>query len=417
MDSFDVLITGSGHGGTHAATALRARGFTGSIGIASDEAELPYQRPPLSKGYLAGDIDRERLLLRPRTFWAEQGVTLLSGHRIDGVDPARRQVLADDGTRVGFRSLVWAAGSVARTLDCPGHELAGIHTLRSRADADAMAAELPGVRDVLIVGGGYIGLEVAAVLNRRGLNVTVAEPMQRVLSRVCAEPVSRFFEREHQREGTELRLGTGVTAFTGAGGRVASGILADGSVVSAQLVIVGIGATPTVSALLAAGASGTDGVDVDADGRTTLTDIYAIGDCAAQVTSFGGGARLRVESVQNAMDQATVVAAALTGRPRPELAPPTFWSDQHAHWLRTVGLSHGCDATVVRGDPATGHFSVVHLRRGRVAAIESVNAMKDFAQGRALVAAGVEADPGRLADPGVPLRDLAIPGRQPAPAT
>ena len=153
MDSFDVLITGSGHGGTHAATALRARGFTGSIGIASDEAELPYQRPPLSKGYLAGDIDRERLLLRPRTFWAEQGVTLLSGHRIDGVDPARRQVLADDGTRVGFRSLVWAAGSVARTLDCPGHELAGIHTLRSRADADLLQAAHPlgtmlGIDDV-----------------------------------------------------------------------------------------------------------------------------------------------------------------------------------------------------------------------------------------------------------------------------
>jgi 3-phenylpropionate/trans-cinnamate dioxygenase ferredoxin reductase component len=411
MDSFDVLVVGSGHGGTHAAAALRQRGFTGSIGLASAEDESPYQRPPLSKGYLSRDLDRERILLRPRAFWDERGVTILGGRRIAGVDARRGQVATGDGTRLGFGSLIWAAGSTARTLNCRGHQLAGIHTLRSRADADAVARELPAVTEVLIVGGGYIGLEVASSLIKLGLRVLVAEPRQRVLGRVCAEPVSRFFEREHRRHGVELRLGVGVNALEGGAGRVSSAVLTDGSVVPAQLVIVGVGAQPVVEALRAAGAAGEDGVDVDADCRTTINGIYAIGDCAAQVTVFGGGTRLRLESVQNAVDQAAAVAAALTGAPRPVPAPPTFWSDQYTHRLRTVGLSHGSDTTVVRGDPATDSFSVLHLRHGQVTAVESVNVMKDFAQGRSLVAAGTKADPGRLADPSVPLRDLVAPAR------
>ena len=275
---------------------------------------------------------------------------------------------------------------------------------------------MPAVSEVLVVGGGYIGLEAAASLAKLALGVTVVEPLRRVLSRVCAEPVSRFLEREHRRHGVGLRLGVGVAAFGGTAGRVASAVLTDGSVVPAQLVIVGIGAQPVTGALRAAGAAGDDGVDVDADGRTTLSGVYAVGDCAARVAPFGGGARLRLESVQNAVDQAEAVAAALSGAPRPAPSPATFWSDQYDHRLRTVGLSHGSGVAVLRGDPAAGSFSVVHLRRGRVAAVESVNAMKDFAAGRSLVAAGVRADPGRLADPDVPLRDLLSPGRRPVPS-
>jgi 3-phenylpropionate/trans-cinnamate dioxygenase ferredoxin reductase component len=416
MDSFDILVVGSGHGGTHTAVALRQRGFTGTVAIASAEDEPPYQRPPLSKGYLSRDLDFERILLRPPGFWAGRGVTLLGGHRVDGVNPGRREVRTSDGTRIGYGSLVWAAGSTARTLDCQGDRLAGIHTLRSRADADTVAREIPEVSEVIVVGGGYIGLEVAASLAKLGLGVSAVEPLPRVLSRTCAEPVSRFFEREHRRHGVALHLGVGVAAFGGAKGRVTSAVLTDGSVLPAQMAIVGIGARPAVSALRMAGAGGGDGVDVDADGRTTLSGIYAIGDCAAQVAPFGGGARLRLESVQNAVDQADAVAAALTGAPRPAPAPATFWSDQYGHRLRIVGLSHGSDATVVRGDLASDSFSVVHLRRGRVAAIESVNATKDFAAGRGLVAAAIEAEPGRLADPEVPLRDLLRPGRHPAPS-
>jgi 3-phenylpropionate/trans-cinnamate dioxygenase ferredoxin reductase subunit len=271
------------------------------------------------------------------------------------------------------------------------------------------------ISEVIVVGGGYIGLEVAASLIKLGLAVTVVEPLPRVLSRTCAEPVSRFFEREHLRHGARLRLGVGVVAFAGANGRMGSAVLTDGSVQPAQLAIVGIGARPAAGPLRAAGAAGRDGVDVDADGRTTLSDVYAVGDCAAQVAPFGDGARLRLESVQNAVDQAEAVAAALTGGPRPSPAPPTFWSDQYDHRLRTVGLSHGSDATVVRGDPESGSFSVLHLRGGRVAAVESVNAMKDYAAGRSLVSAGLAADPRRLADPGTPLRDLLRPDHQPAP--
>lgn len=417
MDSFDVLVVGSGHGGTHAAAALRKRGFSGTIAIASAEDEPPYQRPPLSKGYLSRELDRERILMRPAGFWSERQVALLGGRQVTRVRPREREVSTTDGARIGYRSLVWAAGSTARTLDCHGHQLAGIHTLRSRADADAVALELPNVSEVIVVGGGYVGLEVAASLTKLGLAVTVVEPLPRVLSRTCAEPVSRFFEREHLRHGVRLRLGVGVASFGGASGRLASAVLTDGTVQSAQLAIVGIGARPSADPLRAAGAAGRDGVDVDADGRTSLSEVYGLGDCAAQLAPFGGGARLRLESVQNAVDQAEAVAAALTGGPRPAPAPPTFWSDQYDHRLRTVGLSHGSDATVVRGDPETGSFSVLHLRRGRVAAVESVNAMKDYSAGRSLISAGLEADPRQLADPAIPLRDLLRPDRQPAPCT
>jgi len=417
MGTFDILVVGSGHGGTHAAATLRSHGFTGSIGLAAAEDEPAYQRPPLSKAYLSGDMGRERILLRPRTFWAEHDVDVLGGRRIEVVDTDRHHAVTDDGTPIGFGSLIWAAGSAARTLECPGRELAGIRTLRSRADADAVAADLPSVSQVLVVGGGYLGLEVAAALTKLGRQVTLVEPMDRVLSRVCAEPVSRLFEREHRRHGVDLRLGVAVAAFRGAAGRVASAVLTDGSAVPAQLVILAIGARPVVGPLRAAGVRGDDGVDVDADGRTSVPGVFAVGDCAAQPSRFAGGARVRLESVQNAVDQASAAAAALAGVPRPVAAPPTFWSDQYDLKLRSVGVTRGCDATVVRGDPESRSFSVVYLRGGRIAAIDSVNVMRDFAQGRGLVAAAASVEPSRLADPDTPLRELLLPVRTCAPAT
>ena len=416
MDSFDILIVGSGHGGAHAAVALRQHGFTGSIGMAAAEDEPAYQRPPLSKSYLTGDVDRERILLRPPAFWAEQGVAVLGGRRVDAVAPDRRIVVTGDGTPIGFGSLIWAAGSTPRSLTCPGHELAGIHTLRSRADADAIMTELPSVTRVLVVGGGYLGLEAAAAFIKRGRQVTLVEPMERVLSRTCARPVSWLFEREHRRRGVEIRLGTAVAAFRGGAGRVASALLSDGSLVPAQLVIVAAGARPAVGPLRAAGAGGDDGVDVDADGRTSLPGVFAIGDCAARPSPFSGGGRVRLESVQNAVDHASAAAAALAELPRPMPAPPTFWSDQYDLKLRTIGVTRGSDATVIRGDPGSRSFSVVYLRQGRVAAVESVNAVRDFAQGRTLLAAAAPIEPARLANPDIPLRDLVLPAPKHAPA-
>jgi 3-phenylpropionate/trans-cinnamate dioxygenase ferredoxin reductase subunit len=259
---------------------------------------------------------------------------------------------------------------------------------------------------VAIVGGGYIGLEAAAVLTGLGKSVVLLEAADRVLSRVAGAPVARFYEAEHRARGVEIRTGVSVERIEGE--RRASGVrLGGGEVVPADLVIVAIGIDAAAGPLLAAGAAGANGVDVDAFCRTSLPDIYAIGDCAAHENAFAGGARVRLESVQNAHDQAATAAKAILGEPEPYAAVPWFWSNQYDLKLQTVGLAHGHDETIVRGDPAARSFSVIYLRRGRVAALDCINAVKDYVQGRRLVAEGVAADPALLADAAVPLKEIA----------
>jgi 3-phenylpropionate/trans-cinnamate dioxygenase ferredoxin reductase subunit len=413
MYDLEVLIVGSGHGGAHAAEALRRRGFAGSIGLMSTEDEPPYQRPPLSKSYLSGHLDRHRLHLRPAAFWPAQNVQLLKGHVI-AVDSDAHTVQTAEGQSVGYNRLVWATGSQARTLTGPGHWLVGVHSLRSLADADAIAAELPGADHVVVVGGGYIGLEAAAALTAPGRHITLIEPMTHVLQRSSAEPVSMYLQSRQEQRGVDVRLGVTVNALIGscATGRVSFAALSDGTRVRAQLVIVGIGATPLVDPLRAAGARGSDGIDVDHHGCTSLAGIYAIGDCAAQVNPYSDGRRVRIESVQNAVDQAEAVAAALTGQPAPASTLPTFWSDQGDVKLRTVGLSHGYDNYILRGDPAVGAFSVIYLRDDRVIGVDSVNAMRDHVQSRGLVATGAKASP-QLADPDIPLSGLVVSDARP----
>ena len=386
MESFDALIVGTGHGGAQCAIALRQAGFTGSVGLIGGEAELPYERPPLSKDYLAGERPFERMLIRPPAFWDERGVTMRLGRPVTALDPGARTVTLSDGTRIVYGVLVWAAGGVPRRL--PG----GGHTVRSRADADGILAALPSARRVVIVGGGYIGLEAAAVLAKRGKQVTVLEAEDRLLSRVAGEPLSRFYEAEHRAHGVDVRTGIGF-------GPVETD--------PADLVIVGIGVDPEVAPLIAAGAEGANGVDVDAFCRTSLARVYAVGDCAAHPNRFAGGARLRLESVQNAHDQAVIAAKAIAGRPEPYDSIPWFWSNQYDLKLQTVGLFHGHDDLVVRGDPAAKSFSVVYLREGRVVALDCVNAVRDYVQGRKLIESGAAPDRARLADGAVPLKDLA----------
>ena len=404
---FDIVIVGAGHAGAQAAIALRQAKFAGSIALIGEEAELPYERPPLSKDYLAGDKDFARLLIRPPGFWAERAIDLLPGRRVVSVDADAHRIGCANGDVFGYRTLIWATGGHARRLPMAGGSLAGVHTLRTRADAERMRAELPGCTRAVVIGGGYIGLEAAAVLAKAGKPVTLIETQDRVLARVAGIELSRFFENAHRAHGVDIRLNAGVAAILGTQ-RVEGVTLADGSVLAADLVVVGIGIVPAVGPLIAAGAAGgPEGVRVDGECRTSLADIYAIGDCALHASRFADGAEVRIESVQNAHDQAALVARLLTGGAGSYEAVPWFWSNQYDLKLQTVGLSATHDATILRGDPETGSFSVIYLKRGRVIALDCVNAAKDYVAGRRLVLDGWAGDPALLADPAVPLKTLA----------
>ena len=410
---YDVVIVGAGHGGAQAAIALRAAKFAGSIAMIGDEPEPPYERPPLSKDYLSGDKPFERILIRPPAFWGERDVALRLGRRVVRVDPQARTVTTDDGATIGYGQLIWATGGSPRRLTCSGHDLAGVHGVRTRADVDRMIAELPGVTRVAVIGGGYIGLEAAAVLAKFGKQVTVLEALPRVLARVAGEPLSRFYEAEHRAHGVDVRLGVTVACIAEADGRACGVTLADGETVPAEMVIVGIGIVPAVQPLLDAGAAGGNGVEVDARCRTSLAHVFAIGDCAMHANAFADGARIRLESVQNANDQATVVAKTVAGTPLDYHAMPWFWSNQYDLRLQTVGLSTGHDALVVRGAVASRSFSLIYLRAGRVIALDCVNATRDYVQGRALVLAGAVIDPARLADATVPLKEMVAAATPP----
>ncbi len=403
---FDALIVGAGHGGAQAAVALRMNGFEGSIGLLGDETELPYERPPLSKDYLAGEKEFERIQLRPAAFWADKSVTLVQGHRVMAVDAAAHHVTLGNGDVVGYGKLIWAAGGDPRRLTCPGADLAGVHGVRNRADVDAIMAELPGVAQAVVIGGGYIGLEAAAVLTKLGKKVVLLEALPRVLARVAGEDLSAFYEAEHRAHGVDLRTGVSVVALEGEGGCVAGVRLGDDSLLPAQMVIVGIGIIPCVEPLIEAGAVGTNGVDVDGQCRTSLTDVFAIGDCAAHSNGFAEGATIRLESVQNANDMAGITAKTICGQDVIYGATPWFWSNQYDLKLQTVGLSTGHDATVLRGDIAARSFSVIYLKGGRVIALDCVNSVRDYSQGRKLVELRLEVDPARLADMGLQLKEL-----------
>jgi 3-phenylpropionate/trans-cinnamate dioxygenase ferredoxin reductase component len=406
MQHFDVIIAGAGHGGAQAAVVLRQQGFAGTIAMVGREPEPPYERPPLSKDYLAGEKPFERLYIRPPGFWAERGIEMILGRSVETVAADERIVTLDNGAALGFGDLVWATGGDPRRLSCDGHDLAGVHAVRTRADVDAIMGELAAVDCVAVVGGGYIGLEAAAVLTKLGKNVVLLEALPRVLARVAGEDLSAFYEAEHRAHGVDLRTNETVIAIEGDQGRATGVRLGDGSVVAAQMVIVGIGIVPAVAPLAAAGARIGNGVEVDDYGRTTLAQVYAIGDCAAHANDFAEGAVIRLESVQNANDQAAVVARAICGTLARYAATPWFWSNQYDLKLQTVGLSTGHDATVTRGDPAARSFSVIYLKAGRVIALDCVNMVRDYAQGRKLVEARAMVDPGALADPSRALKDL-----------
>lgn len=402
----DIAIVGAGHAGAQCAAALRQFGYEGSISLIGAETDYPYERPPLSKEYFSREKPLERLYIRPPQYWDDKKIDLLLATEVVGVDADARRLHFGGGGSLRYTTLVWAAGGAPRRLTCSGADLAGLHSVRTREDCDRLMQEVDsGARRVVIVGGGYIGLEAAAVLRKHGCDVTLLEALPRVLARVAGPELSAFYEAQHRAQGVDLRTEAMVDCIEGSD-RVEAVRLADGTRIAADAVIVGIGIEPSIAPLAQAGAATAAGLLVDEYCRTSLSDVFAIGDCAVFPCSFADGAAMRVESVQNANDQATSVARGLCGTRAPYHAFPWFWSNQYDLRLQTAGLSTGYDRTILRGDPADRTFSLAYLRDGRLIAIDCVNMPKDYVQGRKLIEAGARPNPARLADPSTSLKQL-----------
>ena len=401
-----IVIVGAGQAAMQAVDTLRRRGFAGELTLVGDEPSPPYQRPPLSKKYLAGSVDRERLLIRPAAFFADHAVTTHFGHRVTDIARRERHVRLDDGRVLPYDALLLATGSRPRALPVPGSELAGVHYLRTLADADRMRAECAAGGRVAIIGGGYIGLEVAATLRERGMEVTVLEMAPRVMSRVTSPEVSAFYEAEHARHGVRIHCNENVRALHGDArtGRVRAVLTEGGGEYAADLVIAGVGVAPADELARAAGLECENGVVTDAHCRTADEAIYAAGDCASHLNRQYGR-HMRLESVDNAFEQGTTVALNLLGTETVHDKVPWFWSDQFDLKLIIVGVGAGYDRAIVRGSPATRSFSICYLRGGELVALDSINTPKDQMAARKLIAAHARPQPDKLADPAIPLKD------------
>jgi len=405
--NYDVLIVGTGHAGTQCAIALRQLGFSGSIGMLGRELDPPYERPPLSKEYLLREKDFDRLLIRPLSHWDKKDVDLLLGREVTEVDADQKSVTLNGEDAVSYGTLVWAGGGVARRLSCDGSDLRGIHYVRTRADVDNILRDIEGGADrAVVVGGGYIGLEAASGLRKLNCNVVLIEALPRLLARVAGEEISDFIARKHISYGVDLRLSTTIQKFEGHGERISHAHLSTGEQIDCELLIAGIGIVPDVAPLISAGAHVSNGIAVDQFCQTSLSSIYAIGDCAEHQNSFAGGQRVRLESVQNANDMAVTASKHICGEADPYTATPWFWSNQYDIKLQTVGLSTGADRTVLRGDLSEGKFSVIYLQGGKVIALDCVNSARDYVQGRKLVEAQATIDATDLADCTRPLKSM-----------
>jgi len=395
-----VVVIGAGQAGAALVAGLRAGGHAGSLTLVGEEPVPPYQRPPLSKKYLLGEMTRERLFLRPESYYAEAGIALRTGRRVTGIDRAAQEVVIG-ATRLGYETLVLATGAVPRRLPAAiGGNLGGVHVVRTLADVDAMAPGFVSGARVLIVGGGYIGLEAAAVAASRGMAVVMIEAADRILKRVAARETSDYFRALHARHGVDIREGVGLERLLGED-RVRGARLSDGSEVVADLVIVGIGIVPDTALAEAAGLAIENGIAVDAQGRTSDPAIWAAGDCAS--FPYRGG-RLRLESVPNAIDMAECVAGNIMGRAVPYEPRPWFWSDQYDVKLQIAGLNAGFERVVTRA--AGGAFSVWYYAGAALRAVDAMNDPRAYMVGKRLIAAGRSADPALVADPDVDLKVL-----------
>ena len=398
-----VLIVGAGHAGATLAGLLRQAGHTGPVHVFSDEPDLPYHRPPLSKKFAEGELEH---WLRPAEFYREQDITLHLGEHVTAIRPAERLVRTDSGAAHGYDHLVLATGARPRPLPVPGSELAGVVCLRTLADARILRKCVEERRRLVIIGGGYIGLEVAAVARASDIEVTVVEREERVLARVASAQLSEILAEHHRNRGTRIITGAGVERLDGDGGQVCSVALSDGSTLPCEAVLVGVGAIPRDELAATAGLRCAQGVIVDSNARTSDPRILAIGDVTRRPLHTGSLARL--ESIPSATEQAKQAVATILGTAPAPAEVPWFWSDQFELKLKIAGLVPPDPGTVVRGDPATGRFALFHHLGGAVTAVESANSPAEFMAGKKFIAAGARIDPVLLADPAVPLRDVTL---------
>ncbi len=400
MTAPGIVIVGAGQAGVQTAEALRAGGYQGSITLLGDEPHGPYHRPPLSKAWLAGEMDAAQLVMRAPEMLARKGIELRTGVTVQGIDRDAKNLQLADCSTLPYTGLVLATGATPRALPLPGGDAAGVLPLRSRADASAIAERMAACIEkdlpIVVIGGGFIGLEVAATARKKGARVTVLEAAPRLLGRVLAPVLSDWYAGLHRGHGVQLMLSAQVASIESDATGVSGVKLADGNVLPAGLVVVGIGVVANDQLARDAGLACDRGIVVDACGRTSDPAIVAAGDCTAR--RLADGSLLRLESVQNATEQGKSAAAALLGQDRPFNATPWFWSDQYDRKLQMAGLSTGADAWAVRGDMAGGSFSVYHFQGDRLLAVDSVNAAKDHLQARKLLDAGVSPTPWQAGD-------------------
>jgi 3-phenylpropionate/trans-cinnamate dioxygenase ferredoxin reductase subunit len=409
-DNFaDVVIIGASHAGSEFAARLRQGGFAGAVALLSSEPHLPYHRPPLSKGFLSGETSSEQLLLRSEAAYAKANIGWHPSTTITEIDRASHTLKTSAGGTFRYGKLVLATGGRPRRLAIPGADLQGLHVMRSIADVDALRpAFIPGSR-LVIAGGGYIGLEVAAVAAKYGLDVEVVEFAPRLLARVAGPELSAFYEAAHRAHGVKFRLNTGVQAFEPAANnpnQVGFVRCSDGTLLPADLVLVAVGLIPNTELAQEAGLAMGNGIVVDDLCQTSDPDILAIGDCTEHPLPFLEGARVRLESVPNAVEQARVAASVLNGVPKPYNAVPWFWSDQYHLKLQSVGLSQGHDQIVLRPARSPEGFVAFYLKQGRMIAADCVNSMQEFNQAKRLITEKIPVDPVALADPETNLKSL-----------
>jgi 3-phenylpropionate/trans-cinnamate dioxygenase ferredoxin reductase subunit len=409
MTSSDVVIVGAGHAGGSAAAFLRQYGHTGAITLIGDEPCLPYQRPPLSKAWLKGEAGEEELQLRPPSFYDEAAITVRTGVLVRSIDRAAKTVTLGAGETIAYGKLILAMGARARRLPAPGADLGGVHALRTAADAEALKSEIGPGRRLMIVGGGYVGLEVAASGRALGAEVTVIEREPRLLARVAGEALSGFFHAYHGARGVRFVLGGSVSAIEGENGHATAVVLDHGERLPCDGVLVGVGAVPNQELAQAAGLACQDGVIVDGAARTDDPDIYAIGDLTRRPLPLYGRA-FRLESVPSALEQAKQAAADITGHKPPPPETPWFWSDQYDLKLQIAGLPFDVDHLIVRGEPSFesggAKFAVFHMSGDLIQAVEAVNSPAEFMGGRMLIGARRPVSREKLADPAVSMKEV-----------
>ncbi len=398
-----IVIVGGGQAGAQAIDTLRREGFNGRLVLIGAEAVLPYQRPPLSKKYLSGDLSIDRLYFRHQSFYEQHNVELMLGVRVERLNAAGHLLHLSDGTAIAYDRALLSLGASPRLLSLPGAGLPGVHYLRGLGDVPAIQALATSGARVVVVGGGYIGLESAATCRRLGCEVTVLEMADRIMNRVVAPTTSRYFEAEHRRAGIEIQLNAGVARIEG-DARVQRVVRSDGAGLDADLVIVGVGAVPNVDLAQQAGLECDNGIRVDEFCRTSDPDVFAAGDCANFPSGRYGG-RIRLESVDNAFEQAKAAAQNMVDKPTVHDRVPWFWSDQFDDKLLIVGLTNDHDRQVLRGNPDAHSFSVCYLKGDQLCSVESVNSPKDYMAARRLIGDRVRVDAGKLADPAIALKD------------